>query len=272
MPTIIAPTTGIVGLPTGTKDRPRADFLVSEIEKFLEQKGYRVGWSRACLCPCQPVNDQTEQADPNCTLCSGTGWFHFRAADYAINTDLVGDLDTEQESVLDRYQAVVIKGIMTGLAAVVQPNDKISRWVEGTSVITVRAENKLGYHDRIIGLDSRLVYSEFLDVTAATTTLLPARYPVLGVNLLRSSDQIYEPGLDFVITDGSVEWLPGGTNPVAGTRLAIHYLTFPVWLVVEYPKAVRDTVVKFKTTTPKMPLGDPTALPMQAVVKYEFLP
>ena len=51
----------------------------------------------------------------------------------------------------------------------------------------------------------------------------------------------------------------------------MHYLMHPTWLVVEYPHMIRTTPIKFKTTSPTTPQGDPNALPVQAMLRYEFL-
>src|SRR3990172_5798235 len=113
--TIVMPTFGIEGLPPATKETLRADFKVNEFEKLIEVKGYRLAWERAGLCPCKSVNDQTQQSDPNCTLCSGVGWLWFGPAGYVVDQSKVGTLDACQLLVLQKNGAALVKGIMTNL-------------------------------------------------------------------------------------------------------------------------------------------------------------
>ena len=64
----------------------------------------------------------------------------------------------------------------------------------------------------------------------------------------------------------------GATVPLKDDRLAIHYLCHPTWLIVEHPHSLRTTPITSKIPKPLTPAGNPTALPIQALVKYEFLP
>lgn len=264
MPTITGP---VVGIPVGFKDNLHADFRVGEVEKFLEQKGYRLGWARASVCSCAGANDQTEQPDPNCPLCKGLGWFYFRP-DTGLNLDEVkaGTITALQRAYLESANACIISGIMTGLLEFANPRDKIGRWVEGTSMVTVRPDNKLGYWDRIIGIDSTIVFSQVAIVDGPT---LVTRYPVLGINHMQGITQLYT-STDYTVENGVIKW-NWGRQPAQGVRIALHYLTMPVWRIIQHPHAVRDTRVKRKTKTPITPVGNPVALAIQATVKYEFL-
>lgn len=251
---------GITGKP-----KPRVDFIPDEFTKLVETKGYRVAWSRAARCPCPPINDQTEQPDPNCTLCRGSGWLYFAPAQATVNELLVGELNPVQKRIVDD-NAAVIRAIKTGIGTKWNQYDQIGSRMEGTLLATVRPENKLGYYDRITNLDSLIVYQEILD--ADTTATRQTRYPVVQVNLLRSESTIYTAPTDFSINDnGDIVWVTPVTD-----RLVCHYLCHPTWLVVEHPHAVRTTQITQKVKKPKTPVGNPTSLPIQAVIKYEFLP
>lgn len=271
MPTL-TPTYGTVGLLEGQKEAgQRVDFKPDKFVLAIETKGYRLAWSRACLCPCASVNDQTEQPDPNCELCEGVGFLYFGNGE-AVVEDTVGELDDVQKAILARDDGMVIRGIMTRMDSKMEPYGEIGRWKFGTSYVTVRSENKLGYYDRLVNLDSETTYSEM--VTAGDPDeLLDLRYLATGVNLLRSEDQVYTPTVDYDLVAGKVRWLntAGATQPDSGTKLAVHYLMHPTWVVIEYPHMIRTTPVKFKSATPITPQGNPEALPVQAMVKYEFL-
>lgn len=266
MPTITMPEFGIQGIPDGFKDNMRADFRADEFAKLIEVKGYRLAWQRASVCPCSGINEQTQQVDPNCPLCAGKSWLYFGPRNYVLDQDKVGQLTDAQKAAVG--VGAIIKGIMTGLTTNAQPHNDVGRWMSGTSQVTVRPENRLGYYDKLVGLDSEIVYAENL-TAGSSAQLLEARYPIVSVNYLRSLATIYTDQ-DFELQDGKVKWKPS-RGPSSGTRLAIHYQTFPVWLIIEHPHTVRDTLVRRKTKVPTQPLGTPKQLPVQALVRYDFL-
>ena len=262
---VLTPKAGSIGLPSDVKETGRrVDFRTDEYVLAIETKGYRLAWSRASYCPCKPINDQTEQPDPNCTLCEGSGWVRFRPVGAVLNEDITGELDSLQQTIVGTDSAV-IRGVMSGITNKREPYDQVLPRLEGVMNVTVRAENKLGYHDRLVNLDSTIVYSQVHDYESGSSTKL--RYPVRSVNLLRSVSKTFLTDVDFTLVDGAIQWVSGKAPP-ANERLAIHYLTHPTWRVVEHPHAMRLTPVKSKT---KSVAGDPIALPVQAVCKLEFM-
>jgi hypothetical protein len=265
---------GTIGLPAGVKESGRrVDFRVDDFDAQVEIKGYRLAWSRAALCPCVPVNDQTEQPDPNCTDCKGKGWFYFTPSLATTDRLVVGDLDDLQTRLISSNKSAVIRGLMTGITNQPEPYDPLGRRLMGVMNLTVRPENRLGYYDKIVNLDSTIVYTEILDVEDPTAAL-ETRYPVVQINLLRSIDQVYTAPTDFTVTEGRIIWNVGGqgaTTPAAGDRLVAHYLCHPTWLVAEHPHAVRLTQITRKVKKPTTPVGNPTHMVIQAMVKYEFL-
>ena len=265
-------SSGAQGL-AGQKPKPRADFDSDAFIKLLETKGYRVAWSRGALCPCAPVNEQTEQPDPNCSMCDGRGWFYFAPALATTDELLVGDLDDVQLRVVND-NAAVVRAIMTGMTSKKIPYDPIGARVEGMVNATFRGVNKVGYHDRITNLDSLIVYQEILDAKdPAETLVLAPRYPVVRVNLLRTTSTVYTAPTDFTVNArGEIVWNSVGAAPAKDARLALHYLCHPTWLVVEHPHAVRLTQVSRKIKKPLTPAGDPIELPIHAVLRYEFMP
>lgn len=266
---LTGPSFGITGIPEGEKETGRrVDFRATQFDLVIETKGYRLAWTRAAQCPCVPVNDQTEQPDPNCPSCDGKGWFYFGPQDYAVSEELVGQLDAVQRAVVDKDGAAVVRGVMTGLST--QPNayDQLGQWTWGTSQVTVRAPNRLGYYDRLVMLDSEAVFAEKI-LAGDPTTPLALRYPATGVNLLASLARRYTVA-DFEVVGGEVRWLLGRA-PATGTQLTAHYLMHPTWLVIEHPHSMRTTALKRKILEPVTPRGDPTFLPVQALVRLEFL-
>lgn len=268
---VLTPKAGAVGLLSGQKEAgKRVDFKPDDFSLVIETKGYRLAWSRASFCPCKPVNDQTEQPDPNCSLCEGTGWIRFLPEAAVVNPKIIGELDSLQQAIVSD-NAAVIRGIMTGITNKRQPYDQVLPRLEGVMNLTVRHENKLGYYDRLVNLDSTVIYSQVLDYDGGVSTTL--RYPARYINLLRSTTQTFtelsSENLtgDFQLVNGVIQW-ESGKNPASGERLAVHYLTHPTWRVIEHPHAMRTTPVKYKTTSA---VGDAKPLPVQAVCQLEFM-
>lgn len=273
---LIVPSSGLIGMPSGTKGRPRADFRADQFTALIENKGYRLAWSRATKCPCAAVNDQTQQPDPNCDLCEGKGWIWFAPTETVIE-DTAGELDEVQTLIVEQQNAGVIRGIMTGLTKRQRAYTEIGKWVEGDVSVTVRPENSLGYWDRLTNLDSEMIYVETVRVGYSRTGVaggeddpLDLRYLVSHVNQVRTVDAVLEAGGDYGVEDGQIVWLPG-RSPGAGTRVNVHYLMHPSWLVIEHPHAIRTTLRALKTKAPTTPQGDPVALPLQAHARLEFM-
>lgn len=261
---------GTIGLPDGVKEAGRrVDFKPDAFTLAIETKSFgRIAWTQACYCPCLPNNNQTEQPDPNCSLCGGHGWLMFRPTLFVTDSNVVGDLNSLQTKLVADNNASIIMGIMHSFTANEEPYAPPRRRIPGTAMCTVRPENKLGYWDRLVNLDALIVYSQL--ATTVTGDYLSLTYPVVQMNLLRSADSVFEQGTstdpkDFVLEDGQIKWT---TPPGSGLRVAAHYLCHPTWRVIEHPHTTRVTPVKFKT---KSAIGDQIPLPVQATIRYEFL-
>lgn len=258
---------GITGLLPNQKERgKRVDFKPDEYDLLIETKGYRVSWERTCQCPCSPVNDQTDQADPNCPLCNGTGWLQFQPIGVVSDPAIIGDL-TDLQTALVGSKGAVIRAVISNVATQYEAHDFVSARLTGTYMITVRGPNQIGYYDRVTNLDSLTIYSQILENAGAT---VPLKYLAADVNLLRDAATVYVKDTDFELVAGVITWLPGKA-PAAGTRLVCHYLMHPVWRIMEHPHAIRVTPVKYKTATPLTPRGDPRILPVQGLSQLEWL-
>ena len=275
-PIITMPTVPVVGLPAGEKDQgQRVDFKPTKFDLLIENKGYLLAWTRASVCPCRPVTEKSSQPDPDCPLCGGEGWFYFGG-----NQDQDLDdykLDQIQQKIVTDSGAMLIRGIVTSVANNPDTLDRLGHWERGSLNLTVRAQNKVGLYDRVVVLDPEIVFSEVR--VADGTDELTTRYLVTGVNHMHGATVggtlvEYEAGVDYERSeDGGVIWYPS-KEPALDTRIAIHYTCHPTFLIYEHPHVVRTTLLKFKKSPAdlKTPLGDATPLPIQAAVRYEFLP
>ena len=276
-PGLLRPSFGIIGVPdnrahlrTGGPEL-NDDSLVGA----LEANSARLAWSRASICPCAGFNTQTKQPDPTCSRCQGGGVFYFGPRNYVVPAE-AGELTPLQLAILARDGAAVIHGVISKASQTQNFYDVLGNWVRGSMIVTVRQENKLGYYDRLVNLDSEVVYSQIVTVTAPATADIALRYLAVSVNNIQADDDSgaarYEQGDDFTTVNGLIRWAPGRA-PVAGTRLSVHYVIHPTWLVDDHPYVIRETQRRRDGRLPRLtPSGNPTALPLQAAVRLEFLP
>jgi hypothetical protein len=217
-----------------------------------------------------PLNSQTQQAAPNCELCSGAGFFYFGPPTPQVSTQ-IGQLNDVQAAVLKNTNAFVIRGIMTNLSRSVAMFEKNGTFIDGRSAITVVPQNRLGYLDRLVNLDGVAVYTE--RCTMGDPELpMKTHYPISGgVNFLADATKRYVPGGDFTITDGRVVWYSAANAPAVGTSLTIHYCYMPTFLVTSQPHMVRSQNIKAKQLNPQTPEGNSTELVLQAEVMLEHL-
>jgi hypothetical protein len=271
--TTIARGPGLAQLGSPTKETGvRTDFRDGVFDVALESHGYRLAWTRASFCPCVPLNNQTEQANPTCALCRGTGYVYF-AQKQAQDPALVGQLTDVQAALLKNTGAMVIRGLMTGIGRRERTYEEIGHYVEGEASCSVRPFNTLGRLDRLVQMDSLVVYTQ-KTISPGPGAPLKLRYPVISMNLLAASTdavttRLYE-GQDFDVALGKVVFR-GDKAPPAGTYMAAHYTTMPTWLVTEQPHSVRLQNVLAKVASPVTPEGNLQYLPLQAQVRLEWL-
>ena len=259
-----------IGTPPGQKPQAqRADFFDAQrFDALIEWHGYRLAWSRACICPCAPLNSQTEQADPSCPKCAGAGYLYFNPGDTSAQ---VGELTDVQQAIIKASNASVIRGIVTGVGSSETPFDRLGRMMSGQCVVTVRPYNRIGYLDRLIAIDSYVIHTERLFWDEAQGLGVKTRYLVDGgVNMLASSTQTFVPDVDFEVVQGRVRFI-AGKEPNMSTFLAAHYNTHPHYLVVEQPHASRVTYLPKGKVGLSTPQGQVTQLPLQAVLRLDWL-
>jgi hypothetical protein len=264
-------------MPAGQKARPRSDFKPTEFDQAILTKGYRMHWSRATVCPCRN-NDQTDQPDPTCGTCRGYGYLYFLpdpalpgasedADGNAIELNVAGD-------------AVLIYVLMTQLTQDVQVFEKFGEWVFGMTRCTTQPENRLGYRDRLVSVDSEMVWSQLVE--ADGTNSIPVvgaykgagpiskgfRYGFLTVNLLRSKTTVYREGADFSLTSvGGIAWIT--TPPADEMLLTVHGTIRPHWVVMDHMHTIRDTFIE--GVSPEVSAQEFRKLPVQVVATLDFL-
>lgn len=271
VPPVVVPSAPVLGRPSTMKETAqRTQFKTDQFVIAIEANGYRLAWTRAAPCPCKPLNRQTKQPDPTCPYCNGTGYFYFGTSTPQPASE-IGQLNDAQKLLLQYTGAYVIKGMMTSLTQ--EKSDvmeKIGGWRTGSANVSVRAENKLAYYDRLVAIDSTIAYPEI--VYADGTEWLRTRYVVNGgVNLLMGDNfKPYVAGNDFTVQNGRIRWMIKSLPPPK-TRLTIHYMTNPTWLVTSHPHTIRNVYILNKVPLPSTPEGDLFDLPLFAICQLEFL-
>lgn len=261
-----------------TNLQPRADFRPGDHERLIEAQASRLAWARAARCPCPSANAQTQQPRPDCPMCRGRGWTFFGPQNYSVPTD-AGELDFVQRRIVAEHGGAVIRGLMIGVERRDLDYGKLGPWVWGSALVTVRPQNVLGRWDRLVDLDSEMAFTEVVAVTytGAIPDPLATRYPVIAVDAILAYDGTasgirYRQNVEFSLdVHGVIRWRDGYWPP-NNTRVAIHYLVHQHWRVMEQPHAMRRTQQFIRQgaaiTTPQ---GTPTALPIQALIRLEYL-
>jgi len=273
---MVKPKTGITGLPLGTKESgSRVDFDRNAFSFLVETKGPRFAWARAATCPCQGNNDQTQQPEPNCEFCKGKGRFHFGPEKfYVIPPDEAGDLDELQKILLEKDGAALIRGTMLGAMRSDEEFTRVGPWLFGNAYVTVRPENPIGFHDRLIALDAELTFDEILDAGDPNEPLA-LHFLAVGVNCIQAvhpTIKRWQEGVDFEVVNGLVVWTSDA--PDEDTRISVHYRFHPQWTVWSQPQSFRIASTKAKLAgvpPPKTPLGTPEKLVIRAMVRLEHL-
>ena len=252
----VFPEWGVAGLPGGDATRfLRVDFRLeggdkySSFDSLIETKCPRLVWARAMLCPCKGYNDQTQQNDPNCPKCNASGWTYFTPKEYVVDAESLGELDDMQEALRTKANGVIIRGLFTNMTSEPSMFQALGPTAFGSAMLTVRAANRLGYFDRIVQIDEVAPYSEVVKVSGNT---LATRYPVRWLNYCSSIDTAYGDNELTLYKDGVLEWKEG-LAPTDGTRVSVHYMHHPTWLLVEYANLVRTSLVKFRKPAPQTP-------------------
>lgn len=261
--------TAVAGLPTTAAKFLRVDYREDDFDLQIETKCPRIAWTRAVICPCVgfSLDNSTSQPSPNCPYCSGLGHRYFRPSGYVYPKGALGTLDLVQTEIVSRMNAVVIRGLLTGIAHHADIFQALGSWAFGSAMITVRAQNKLGYYDRLCQLDEVATYTEI--AIANGTTTLPTKYPCVQLNYISALETEYLAS-DVKITAGAVTFKT--TPPPNGTRIAVHYLYHPVWAVVEHTNLLRTSILANRRDDLLTPAGDTLQLPIRALIRLEHLP
>lgn len=268
----------ITGLPSGTKEAgQRVDFIPDKFDLAITTKGYRAWWSRAGICPCRN-NAQTDQADVNCPVCKGDGWFYYLPE---LGLDAyTEDIHGNAIEINDAGDSVGIMVLFTSATLDPQIYEKFGEWSFGTIKASTQAPNRIAYRDRLVMRDSYMVWGQLIEFNGSSkievtgkTSNAGLRYPAVETILLCSvSGGIrtnYKENIHYQIaSDGGLQWIV--TPPDANTLLFLSYIINPVFRVLDHVYAFRDTLVAKKTGA-LTKAEQHKKLPVHAMCRLDFL-
>lgn len=241
-----------VSMTDKARDKARVDFRTEDFRRTIRTKGYHLTWRKAVVCPC--VTSESLQAKVDCETCDGSSFFYI--------------------------EPLAIQGIMTSLERKKDIYRNLGEWLEGSSMVTVEPEHRLGYRDSLEMHHSLMVFNELIEKNnrRGVRVNLPdgadsCRYRIVNALHLYVQDendkpfQLESPIHYSIDKNGWIRWTTAGDKLVSdGTFVSVNYEFHPVWIVTTHPHSVRDTMVKIK-----QPEATAVALPIQAAVKLDYL-
>lgn len=228
----------------------RVDFRPERFDAAIVLHGYRLWWSRSAVCPCRS-NEQTDQPDPTCTLCRGSGRFRFLPERALVS----GGADAAGNPVVVSAagDAVMIHGLVMSLSKQPQVYERMGEWLFGTAMLTTQRDNRIAFRDRLEAVDAVMPWSQIVKADGASILSTgkggrdehALRFRPTAITLLRSVTTVYLPDVDYTLAaDGSqIAWLK--TAPQAGVVLSAHYEFHPIWEIVDHVHVARDQYVAF---------------------------
>lgn len=225
----------------------RVHWRLEQFLDLIEHQGQRLLWQQSIRCACR-WNSQTDQANPLCDICSGTGREFFGAR--------------------------IIRGVIENVTVDIDPVNEYGIYYRGMSRLTVRPEHPVGYRDRITMLDAvadfeevvtrdelrrpgpvfRMRYRivprmvELIDVETNKPVLHPERVIRCRTWAQDGTTNLLREHTDFdVWPDGRLDMTKAynnGRGPAEGERFAIKYNMNPTWIVTalepQYLRTQRD--------------------------------
>jgi hypothetical protein len=206
------------------QNTPRVDFNDDSYNAIIEQKGYDVEVDKAALCPCKSKATHNKST---CTNCGGSGWiFYNRRRDRLVLQSMDSSKDFKEEGV----------------------------WELGDVKVTGRAENKLGFMDRITVLDGETIGTQtvyFYKIKGKHIGKTIHNIKVIQELFLfgKTSQPLkaLEEGVDYTVDpdDKNVITLSDEYNAKAeGLRCAIRYEHSPVYHMVALNRETMNTHIK----------------------------
>lgn len=227
--------------PTGEWD-PRlndqhVDFDRDEFTRFIADKGYKVTWEKAILCPNVPGTGLSPRDHVmNCQVCEGRGFVYVQPCETAM----------------------LMQGIKLN-----QSFYAYGRWDMGNMMVTAEPGFVLDYFDRLTILNGISRFTQRL-VRQPDVTSDVFKYSPLCVDYVAWVDRsgslvVFENDADFTVSATGITW--SANQPDAGSFYSVGYTYRPRYVVLDLVHHHRDSTVE----------GKHYMFPVQAVAKLDYL-
>ena len=260
------------------KLNPRTDFDPIEFQRLIWQLGLPALWEMWSPCVC----GHEQSARQDCPVCHGSGDdFHSPQEILAVCSGVRRDWEPQE-----RPQMMEVGVVNFGVRGehVPAPGDRITMLTAHIN-LTLMATRDAPMAAPHVSPIERMRYPVFPQVirirNEAGDVITDKSYGVIharacGADGKPKTDSHGHPavmveGVDFVVTDaGWIDWTLGdhlGTTPAKGDQFSVYYKTRPVYRVMSYPAAFRDTMTLLKRETAAV-----EPLPVEFLGKLAWLP
>jgi hypothetical protein len=220
---------------------PQVNFNRKRFDDFISDKGSNCYIERALRCPC--AQEPTGQGLPDCLNCAGTGWFF-----------------------IGKQESVVTTTSMSN-------KSKIETWSEtniGIVNISCRAQDKLGFMDRITMFNLESWFTQVLKLKPSTTKvdkyfsfLVYEPVSVFEVYLFLSSDvplQFVEKDVYYTIENNKIVFDKAyidGLNLPSIPSITIRYTHAPTYHIIDINRDVikQQSINDTSLQTENLPLN-----------------
>jgi hypothetical protein len=215
------------------KNLGRVDFYPTDFDKAVDQHGAKVLWERSMLCSC--LSEDSGQPDFNCLSCYGKGYVYFGSKEIkAVVSSMSGKKDHIPVGLLD----------------------------VGTTMMTTRSMDRVGFRDRITFLDMKTSYSQVVTFTDNPDGEALKYDCVEMVSIRVLGSEISET--DYTIEGNRIKFVPGLMS--YGERFSVLMMVRPAYIVIDMPHELRGQYIKFNHAEDTW-----YELPKQHMIKREDL-
>lgn len=241
-----------------------------KIDQLIDgRQAYDLLWARALRCACR-LNTQSDQPDPTCTVCGGSGvryvhpdpenWPEYCAADGAVTASA----------------GLPIRGLLDDPSLDPKFFDRPGVWQSGRARLTVKGSIRIGYFDRLTMVDAEVLFDQVLTMGAATVTVgrdakTQLRYPIIDVDACHDLVSRFRLRTDFTVdSSGQLVWVTGH-GPATGAPYSIRYSYHPAWVVIGYPRMLSGAQLASKRSRGQLAADEYRPLPISCTVAMDFL-